>query len=476
MDRAAAEAIYDSGREACVDFIIELCERYERQVARLEARVERLEERLREDSGNSSRPPSADPPRERPPRERPQSQRKPGAQPGHEGTTRKLLSQDQVDHFVDHWPTCCEGCGRSFEAGNHEAAARPQRHQVFELPPVAIEVEEHRAQALVCEGCGKHTRAPLPAEVVRSAFGQRLSAAITMLSVRNRISRRDVAELCEELFGAAISVGSVDAICQRASAGLERPYGELREAVKDAPVVCVDETGWRQAGESRTLWGALTDRHAAFHIAADRHVRELPELIGSHFAGIVSSDRWWAYDSLDPARRQVCWAHLVRDFRRHSEGLGHQRHFGEAGLEICRELFAAWDDFAGHGDRKRLAHEITPIKRKLQTLLERAQTKSAKNRRIRTFARNLLKLWPALWTFAEVEGVEPTNNRAERGLRGAVIYRKISLGSQSDAGARFAERMLSVSQTCRLQGRSLFTFLIEAIGASARGSPAPSLV
>jgi transposase len=248
----------------------------------------------------------------------------------------------------------------------------------------------------------------------------------------------------------------VDAICQRTGAALAAPYLELSDAVKDAPVVCVDETGWRQAGE-RTLWGAFSDRHAAFHIAADRHERELPELIGERFAGIVCSDRWWAYDRLDPARRQGCWAHLVRDFRRHAEGLSHQQRFGEQGLAICRELFAAWYRFADHGERDRLARELAPLKRRLRALLERAQTKSTKNRRTRTFARNLLKLWPALWTFNERDGVHPTNNAAERGLRGAVINRKISLGSQSDAGASFAERMLSVSQTCRHQRRSLFT-------------------
>lgn len=156
--------------------------------------------------------------------------------------------------------------------------------------------------------------------------------------------------------------------------------------------------------------------------------------------------------------------------------MAEQGRFGEEGLEICRELFGAWDSFATHDDRRRLAREIAPIKRRLQNLLEPHQVKSTRNRQFRTFARNLLKLWPALWTFTEVEGVEPTNNRAERGLRSAVIYRKVSLGSQSQAGERFAERMLSVSQTCRLQGRSLFGFPVEAITASARASPAPSLI
>jgi transposase len=474
VERAEAEAVYDAGREACVEFLVELSARYERQVARLEARIERLEERLRENSQNSSRPPSQDPPSARR-RERSPTGRPPGGQPGHEGTTRKLVCETELDRIVEHWPGSCSGCGRRFCEDEREPAAPPDRHQRWELPAVAVRVAEHRCHRLRCPACGKGTRAVLPEEIVGSAFGPRLQAAVALLSVRNRVSRRDATELLEELFGCPISVGSVDAICQRTGSALSAPYAELRAQVKDAEVVCVDETGWRQAGERRTLWGAFSDRHAAFHIAADRHERELPELIGERFAGIVSSDRWWAYDRLDPARRQVCWAHLVRDFRRHAEGLSHQQRFGGLGLELCGQLFAAWDEFADHGERDRLAREIAPLKRRLRTLLERATTKSTNNRRIRTFARNLLKLWPALWTFTELEGVHPTNNAAERGLRGAVIYRKVSLGSQSDAGVRFAERMLSVCQTCRLQHRSLFAYLIDAITASARGSPTPSL-
>jgi transposase len=475
VERGEAEAVYDAGREACVEFLVGLTARHERQIARLEARIERLEEKLRENSQNSSRPPSADPPGKAPRPRRSAGARKQGGQPGHEGTTRRLVAESELDEIVDHWPERCLGCGGGFGPAEREPVGEAHRHQVAELPPIAVGVTEHRAHALRCSSCGQRTRARLPYEVGRAAFGPGLQAAIAVLSVRHRISRRDASELCGELFGCAVSVGSVDAICQRVSGALAAPYAELRDAVKDAPVVCVDETGWRNAGERRTLWGALTERFAAFHIAADRHERELPELIGNTFAGIVSSDRWWAYDCLDSARRQVCWAHLVRDFRRHSEGLADQQRFGAAGLEICHQLFDAWERFASHGDRERLAREIAPLKRRLRALLEPHRKKSTRNRHFRTFARNLLKLWPALWTFTEIEGVEPTNNRAERGLRGAVIYRKVSLGSQSEAGERFAERMLSVSQTCRLQGRSLFGFLAEAITASTRASPAPSL-
>jgi transposase len=473
VERSEAEAVYDAGREACVEFLVELSARYERQIARLEARIARLEERERQNSTNSSRPPSSDPPETRPYRKH-RAGRNPGGQPGHRGTARELIAN--VESVVDHWPDVCSSCGRKLRESDRLQAGDPYRHQVFELPPTAVVVTEHRGHVVCCPACAKRTRASLPAEAAGSPFGIRLQAAIALLSVRHRVSRRGVSELAAELFGCHLSIGAVDAICQRASAALADPYLELRAEVKDAPVVCVDETGWRQAGHKRTLWGAITDRYAAFHISADRHERELPEMIGEDFGGIVSSDRWWAYDQLDPARRQVCWSHLLRDFRAHAEGLSDQGRFGQAGLEICRELFGAWERFSEHGDRAKLAEEIEPLRRRLEVTLKRASAKSVRSRHHRRFARNLLRLWPALWTFTEVDGVEPTNNAAERGLRSAVIYRKVSLGSQSDAGERFAERMLSVSQTCRLQRRSLFRYIVDALDAHSRGSPAPALV
>jgi hypothetical protein len=219
----------------------------------------------------------------------------------------------------------------------------------------------------------------------------------------------------------------------------------------------------------------LTARQALFRIAPDRHRREAQALLGEDFSGIACSDRWWAYDYLDPERRQLCWAHLVRDFTAHSEGLGAQKVFGAAGLEITKQLFAAWGECRWDADRARLLEHIDPLKEELRALLEKAARKSTKTRYYRTFAKNLLKRWPALWTFASVPGVEPTNNHAERGLRGAVIYRKLSLGSQSEEGERTIERLLSASVTCRLQGRSLFAYLSEVLAARICGDPIPSL-
>ena len=233
--------------------------------------------------------------------------------------------------------------------------------------------------------------------------------------------------------------------------------------------------GWRLRGGKRTLWGALTGRAAVFRSAEGRHRREAQALLGEGFAGIASSDRWWAYDYLDAQRRQFCWAHLVRDFSANSEGLGAQKQFGAAGLEIAGRLFAAWDECRGDADRNRLLERVGPLKAELRALLAQAARKSARNRRHRTFAKNLLKRWPALWTFASVPGVEPTNNHAERGLRGAVIYRKLSLGSQSAQGERTIERLLTASITCRLQRRSLFAYLSDVLAAKIRGDPVPLL-
>ena len=209
---------------------------------------------------------------------------------------------------------------------------------------------------------------------------------------------------------------------------------------------------------------------------AERCNREQFQALIGPFRGIIVSDRWNGFEHLDPHQRQVCWSHIQRDFRRHSEGLAEQKTFGEQGLKLAGRVFAAWRAYQHeHHDRAQLKAEIAPIQIELRRLLEQASPKSRRTRWHRRFANNLLKVWPALWTFTSVEGVEPTNNPAERALRAPVIHRKISLGTQSANGERFAERALSAAATCRLQGRSLFTYLSDLITAHTRGDPFPAL-
>jgi transposase len=443
---------------------------------RLEARVAELERRLNRRSRNSSLPPSQDPP-SAPKRPRGKgSGRERGGQQGHEGRYRRLLGPEQVDEVVEYWPERCGSCAHVFCEPERVDAVEPWRHQVAELPPIAVRVSEHRLHSVCCPECAAKTRAQLPGEVPRSAFGPRLQAAVVTLAIRNRVSRRDTTELARELFGVELSVGTVDAIVQRAGDALEAPYQELQAHVRNAPAVNLDETGWRLRGGKRTLWGAFTGTAALLRVAPDRHERELVALLGEEFAGIACSDRWWAYNRFDPDRRQVCWSHLVRDFTAHAEGMAAQKELGESGLQIAERLFAAWSIYRRDGNRRALKRRVAPLKRELQALLKANSTKRARNRYTRTVANNLLKLWPALWTFTELDGIEPTNNHAERGLRGAVIYRKLSFGSQSEQGERTIERLLSASITCRLQKRSLFAYLTRVLTANIRGDPAPALV
>jgi transposase len=335
-------------------------------------------------------------------------------------------------------------------------ASEPARHQVEELPRIATRVIEHQCHRVRCPGCGARRSGELPAEVAGSAFGPRFQAAVATLAVRNRVSRRDTVELSQELFGARI-------------------YLELVSALRRCGRLNIDETGWRLKGQRRTLWGAFTEKLAVYRIAENRHEDRARELLDGH-RGIVTSDRWWAYNHLPLERRQICWSHLQRDFTAQAEAGGAERELGEAGLKVCDELFWAWEIYQHTGERKELKRRIRLLRRELKPILRTYSGKAPRYKRSRGLARNLLKVWPALWTFTEKRGVKPTNNHAERGLRGAVIYRKPSLGSQSENGEHRIERLLSASTTCRLQHRSLFEYLDQLLTAHSRGDPTPQLV
>lgn len=302
MDRAEAEAILEGDRETAISLLLRLMEANRR----LEARVADLEQRLNRTSRNSSLPPSLDPPSAPPRPPGPQSGRRPGGQPGHQGKNRRLLPAAQVDEIHDHFPPRCRECGHAFPSEEQTDATPVERHQLSELPPIAVRVIEHRLHRLRCPVCAAETRAELPLGVPRGAFGARLQAAVATLAVRNRVSRRDTVELLRELFGAELSTGSIDAIVAHTGDALEEPQDELLRYVQDAPAVNIDETGWRLRGAKRTLWGVLTEKVAVFHVAPDRHRREAQALLGPDFGGIAVSDRWWAYDYLEPEQRQFC--------------------------------------------------------------------------------------------------------------------------------------------------------------------------
>jgi transposase len=306
VERVEAEAIYEQGRDAVVEVLLALSAQNERlqaqvesltaRVARQDERIAQLERRLNRSSRNSSQPPSVDPPGVPPRRGKDSSGRRQGGQPGREGKGRPLLPAWAVDEVVEHWPDRCD-CGREFALDDRVGVGEPVRHQVEELPAITVTVTEHRCQRVRCPGCGRRRRAQLPKEVSASAFGPRFQAAVATLSVRNRISRRDVVELCEQLYGSRISTGTVDAILARVADALTEPCDDLLERLRASVAVHMDETGWRTAGQRRALWGIFNDRHAYLHVAAYRHEDHAKTLLAETKA-IVTSDRWWAYSHL----------------------------------------------------------------------------------------------------------------------------------------------------------------------------------
>src|SRR5450756_149153 len=485
MERAEAEAVYEQGRETVVAVLLELSAQnalLRREVAELskrlakqEERIAELERRLNRNSRNSSLPPSQDPPAAPERRQASSSGRGRGPQPGHPGRGRHLAPIESLDELVAHWPRRCR-CGHLFCPTEREALGEPARHQVAELPPTAVILTEQRLQRLRCPDCGATMRAKLPPEAPAGAFGPRLCAALVTLAVRNRISRRDAVELVGELFGARISAGSVEAILQRAATTPCEPYEDLLRQIRAASAVNIEKTGWRTAGERRTLQGRA---HRAGGALPQRRGSPPPRGPGAARRGVLRQRLRGPLVGLSTTSMRnggsCALAHLGRDFTAHSEGLGAQKEFGAVGLEIAGRLFGGWGEFQRDPGRNPLLERVGPLKEELRALLEEAARKSARNRRQRSFAKNLLQRWPALWSFASVPGVEPTNNPAERGLRGAVIYRKLSLGSQSEEGERTIERLLSASVTCRLQRRSLFAYLSDVLAAKIRGDPVPLL-
>ncbi len=440
--------------------------------AQLRTRVQELEARLGQNSSNSSRPPSSDPPSVPPARPARPPGRRQGGQPGHPPHQRALLPPDQVDAVVEHWPTHCRGCQ---EPLGPVAAGEPVRHQVTERPPVRAVVTEHQLHHGHCTGCGTMTCAELPADVPAGAFGPRLQATVAVLSGRYRLSRREVVGVCTDVLGAPLAVGSVDRLCQATAAALAGPVAELEQAVQQAPAAHADETSWREAGQRCWLWVVVTAVATVFTLAPSRGRRVIQGLLGASFAGYLISDRWSAYTWIEPERRQVCWAHLKRDFQQLVDYGGPGRAIGRDALRLLAGLFRAWADLrADPTQRPRFVRRARQYQWRLRRVLERGQ--QAPCDKTANFCTALLKLWPALWTFVTVPGIEPTNNAAEQALRPAVLWRKGSFGTQSPEGSIFVTRLLSIAATCKQHDRSLLAYLTAVCTAAQAGQLIPSLL
>jgi transposase len=438
------------------------CKRRDEEIAELKRRLAVIEARLNTNAGNSSTPPSANPLGAKAPVVKKKSKRKRGGQPQHPPHLKQLLPPERVTRTEVILPATCDDCGSALAPAAGPDDPEPKRFQVVELPSLAVEVTEYQAHGRTCQRCGHLTQATLPAEIRAHSVAPRLTATLSYFSGCHGVSKRGVEEIAERVFGAPIALGTIANLEQEVSAALEPSHREALEAVRHADVKYADETSWKLWGKLCWLWTAATAGVAVFVIHAKRSALGLKALLGESIEGIVHSDRWHVYLQVPEQRRQLCWAHLKRDFRKIVECGGPCAFVGRRGLRLVKELFVAWRAFeAGTITRDRLRELIAPLERRFsKTLVEGGLGDDA---RVAKFCENILNLESALWTFARVEGVEPTNNFMERLVRLAVLWRRRSFGCNSVAGCRFVERILTVVQTCRLQERDILEYLTTAV-------------
>jgi len=429
-----------------------------------------LKARLAKNSTNSSKPPSSDPPGvERP--KAPSSGRKPGGQPGHKGHRRELIPVEEVDERHDVKPACCNGCHGALRGED----AEPVRRQVVELPVMKPLVIEYRLHALCCRRCGVTTRGELPSDAPRLGFGIRLCAMVALLTGKCRLSKRTTRALLKDGFRVDVGLGSISNIEREMSRSMASAVEAARSHVRGSPVVHADETSWRQTRRKAWLWTAATPDVTVFRIDRRRSGFVARELLGASFDGVAVSDRFSGYSWLPLEQRQVCWAHLRRDFQDMVDRDDEGSWIGAALLDHIRPMFRWWRQLRdGDMTRTRFQLRMRTVERHVRTDLV-IGSMCASDKTAGTCA-ELRKLEPALWTFVREPGVEPTNNFAERAIRPAVLWRKGSFGTHSEHGSRFVERILSVVASLKQQGRNALEFLIAALGSYLGGQQAPSLL
>ena len=451
--------------------VLALVEYYEQRLAQLESRVKDLENRLKLNSTNSSKPPSSDPIglKRTPPS--PPSKKKRGGQPGHPKAHRALVPPEKVRDTINCIPISCRRCGHELSGEDPE----PLIHQVAELPRIEPIVDEYRLHRLVCPDCGEKTCGVLPEGVPIGRFSPYLQAMLAMLAGAYRLSKRQIQQVSADMLGLKISTGMISKLERQSAAALEAPYNELATSVHQADAVNIDETSWREDRRKRWLWVTVTRLATVFTIARNRSGEIAVALLGSRDGQVVSSDRFSAYEWIMASWRQVCWSHLRRDFQAMIDRVDEGEPVGRRLLSLSNRLFHNWHrvrdgtlDWGGFQGR------MTRLRPEVKQALEEGSRCSCAKTAATCF--EILKVEEGLWAFTRVRGIDPTNNAAERALRHAVIWRRISGGTDSVKGSRFVERMLTVVATCRQQGGNVLDYLTSCFEASRCGQDIPSLL
>ena len=438
------------------------------QNAELVARIAELEAKLGKDPTNSSKPPSTQHPHSKPSKQSlKKAKRKSGGQPGHAKHERALVPVERCAEVVACVPAECRRCGKELDGTD----AEPLRHQVWEIPEIEPSIVEYQLHRLRCS-CGKTTCGELPAGVPSGAAGPRLIALSALLMVCFRLSKRRCALFLEQVLGQEASAAWMVKLQNRAAAALEEPYRELAKALPQQAVLNADESPTKEGKLKAWTWGFVASAFTVFALRTSRKATVVDEYLGGAFTGVLGCDRakmYWAFGKL-----QWCWAHLIRDFQALIDRpCGVSKRLGHDLQRPTRAMFALWQKVRdGTLKHAEFREQMKPIRTEIENLILRG----ACDGKTRAVCRELWKHRARLWTFVDVEGVEPTNNAAERALRPAVIWRKLCFGTQSASGSRFVERMLTAIETCRQQELNCFAWIAGAVEAHLAGKKAPSLV
>lgn len=444
-----------------------------RFVLQIFARIEQLEEKVQKlTPQNSSLPPSTQHPHAKPNRKPhdKKKKRRQGGQKGHKKHTRPLIPTEECQEVVPCIPETCRRCGGELDSVSTE----PIRHQVWDLPPIEPVVTEYQLHRGRCRCCGITTCGTLPEGVPSGQCGPRLAAFTGLLMGHFRQSKRRASLFLEDLLNIPCSAAWTVKIQNLVSEALAAPYEQLREELSKQKQLFVDESPTKQKNTKAWLWVAVAPMFAVFGIFLNRKRGSLRALIGDYSGVILNCDRAKMY--FDGIRVQWCWAHLKRDIQSLIDSKnGQVKRLGHDLMRQQKLLFQHWRRYkAGEIQWKTFQNLARPIRKEFDGLLLRGCYSG--NLRLMGMCEELYPRRKWLWTFTEVEGIEPTNNTAERSLRPAVIYRKLSFGTQSESGSRYLERILTVSETCRIQSRSAYIYLITAMQASFAGKPSPSLL
>jgi len=457
--------------QAIIRLLLTRIAELEAHLGALTARIEELERQSKgKTPQNSSLPPSTQHPHARPQPPRRKSKKKCGGQPGHEKHVRPLIPTDECNDVQPLRPSECRRCGAKLSGSDPE----PLRHQVFDLPEIKPIVTEYQRHRLVCCSCGETTCAELPAGVPQGQSGPRLMAFTALLMAYYRQSKRRTAEFLSTLLGQPCCAALTVKMQNQVTAALRPSYEALAAQLPTQEQLSIDETGTKQENGKAWLWTFVARMFTVFAVRATREATALTTFLGEQFQGTVNCDRakmYWHLGCL-----QWCWAHLKRDFQAMIDsGDPRAKHLGWRLRRATCELFEHWANYRdGKISRAALVRRMGPVRRKLERLLLRGT--QCGHADTRGTCRELYEHRQWLWTFLRHEGVEPTNNAGERSLRHAVIWRKLSFGTQSANGSRFVETMLTVMETCRQQGRRVFAFLTHAVKAHLAHQLAPSLL